>query len=322
MLRARSFLVGLGLVVAAAPAVAQDLARPNARGELTVEYVYESEGSERQPGNTGHVTWRAKRNATITADVYAQPPADIPVLHEQAAALAAAQGRVDRAFGVGNRVSTMMEAAEAIGERCGDDEACFEREGMKLAQQSQANGQTQTLMNSREDIEAQMQPGDHYQYWGGNFGAGRYAINETIEVTVIDPGSGAPYTQTIRREGSGGLPASVAGVSIPTDGPGILTGVEFDRNSRMLALKLPVPGLTPGTETISGQDSDGRSDDNGSEDKMLEFPVRLGDDQKPMIVEVRGRNWRDQSGEETIYFTEGRWQEKGTLTIRWRFQAR
>lgn len=318
-LRSASAFLSLGLMLATAPAAAQDLARPNARGTLTVEYIYESEGTKREEGSIGEVTWRAKRNARITAEVFAQPANDIPVLHDQEAALAAAQGRVDQGFGIASRLSTMMGAAEAIGERCGDDEACFEREGMKLAQESQANGQTQTLMDSRGEIEGLMQPGSRYQYWGGNFGTGAYTIDETVEITVLDPGMAAPYTQTIVRQGGGNLPAAVPGVRIPTTGRGILTGAEYDSARDTLALKLPVPGLTPGTETISGQDSDGRPAGEGPQDKMLEFPVTEPGNEEPLIVNIRG-DWRDQSGEKTIRFT-GRWQENGALTIRWRFTA-
>lgn len=304
-----------GSLVLASPSAAQQLARPNAKGTLTVEYIYESSGTERERGSIGSTTWRAKRNATIAADVYALPANDIPVLHDQTAALAQAERKARQAEAITDRVADPLAAAKAIGERCGDDEACFEREGMKLAQQMQAKGQIGTVREAAGDMAKLAGPGSRYQYWGGNFGTGSFAIDENVQITVLDPGEGKPVTNTIVRQGGGAVPAAVKGVKIPTSGKGNLTGVEFDSAGNTLALKLPVPGLTPGTETITGPE---KSD---SKSLMLDFPVKAPGDDKALIVPITARDWRNQSGQHVIKFTKGRWQEKGTLTIRWRFTA-
>ncbi|UZK65359.1 hypothetical protein [Sphingomonas sp. M1-B02] len=297
-------------------------ARANAKGTLTVEYIYESSGTDRERGSIGSTSWRAKRNATITADVYALPANDIPVLHDQAAALAQAQRKVDRAKAITDRVADPMAAAKAIGERCGDDEACFEREGMKLAQQMQAKGQIGEVRSAASDMAKLAGPGSRYQYWGGNFGTGSYAIDENVQITVLDPGARTPVTTTIVRQGGGALPAAVKGVRIPTSGKGNLTGVEFDGAGNTLALQLPVPGLTPGIETVSGStDKSGAVPSAGTKSLMLDFPVKAPGDEKYLIVPITSKDWRNQSGQYVINFTKGRWQEKGRLTIRWRFTA-
>lgn len=305
----------LGPLALAAPAAAQQLAPANAKGTLTVEYIYESSGTERERGSIGSTTWRAKRSATIAAEVYALPANDIPVLHDQTAALAQAQRKVDQAKAITDRVADPIAAAKAIGERCGDDEACFEREGMKLAQQMQAKGQIGAVRDAAGDMAKLAGAGSRYQYWGGNFGTGSFAIDENVQITVLDPGTHAPVTNTILRQGSGALPAAVKGVKIPTRGRGNLTGVEFDSAGNTLALKLPVPGLTPGTETITGPEN------ARSKSLMLDFPVTAPGDDKPLIVPITSKDWRNQSGQHVINFTKGRWQEKGRLTIRWRFTA-
>lgn len=312
----------LGSLVIAAPAAAQQQARPNAKGTLTVEYIYESSGTERERGSIGSTTWRAKRNATITAEVYALPANDIPVLHDQTAALAQAQRKVDEAKAITDRVADPMAAAKAIGERCGDDEACFEREGMKLAQQMQAKGQIGQVRSAASDMAKLAGPGTRYQYWGGNFGTGSYSIDENVEITVLDPATRTPETTNIVRQGGGALPAAVKGVKIPTSGKGNLTGIEFDSAGNTLALQLPVPGLTPGTEIVSGNtDKSGSVASAGTKSMMLDFPVKTPGDPKWLIVPTTNKDWRNQSGQHVINFTKGRWQEKGKLTIRWRFTA-
>jgi hypothetical protein len=237
------------------------------------------------------------------------------VLHDQTAALAQAQRKVDQASAIADCVADPMAAAKANGERCGDDEACFEREGMKLAQQMQAKGQIGTVREAAKDLQKLGNAGNRYQYWGGNFGTGSFTIDETVQITVLDPGARVPVTNTIARKGGGPVPVSVRGAKIPTAGKGNLTGIEFDGTGNTLALKLPIPGLTPGTETTTGPEK------TETKSLNLDFPVKAPGDDKALVVPMSGTNWRNQSGQHVIQFTKGRWQEKGTLTIRWRVTA-
>lgn len=307
---------GLLLLLAVQPAFAQPLAAAKAKGLLSVEYSYESTGTDKKDGGT--TTWRAKRTATLSAEVFALPPNDIPVLHDQTAALAQAQGKFDQAAGIADSLSPSLAGVQAIMERCGDDEACIERESMKLGEQMQANGQMKTLNDARGQVGQLAKAGSRYQYWGGNFGTGSFAIDEVIEITAPDGEGGGYTTNKTVRQGGGALPTTVAGVKIPTGGPGNLTGIEYDSGGATLALKLPVPGLTPGTETQT-LDTRRTPKPQAAKEVMLAFPAKAPGDDKPLIVKIKG-GWKSQSGQEVIQL-KGSQQEGGKLTIRWRFKA-
>jgi hypothetical protein len=319
------------LFIAMSPVAAQSFAAAKTKGQLWVEYVYESSGSGKDRGGMyDPVVWRAKRTATLTAEVFALPAQEISMLHGgQKAAEAASRiaGRTQQAMDMNARLAPSMQAAQAIAERCGDDEACMEREAMKLGQQMQGNGQLQELNRARDTATKLAATKGRYQFWGGNFGTGTYLIDETADIVNVDPICmrlpGGKCKRKEVRHGNGALPAKVVGgvkVDIPTSGEGVATGVEWDSADNTLALRLPVPGMTPGTETITSDEPAGTYEvpiPKGPQPKLLSFPVAAAGDKEPLVVKIKG-DWRRQTGEQTITLKGGR-ENSGKLIVRWRF---
>jgi hypothetical protein len=313
----------IGLLLAAAPAArAADFAPPGARGTLSVDYVYESIGKKQDQMELHE--WRVERRVQITADLAAQPPAPTPQLQPpDAAYLADQQKKLEKAQDMADQMAPMMQKAEQILAACGEDEACIERETMKLGMAMSGTPEMEVAEEAgRGMAELGRTGGPRYQTWRATGQKGTYSIAESEHIVHADPICvtlpGGRCTRDEQRQGSGALSAP------PGSGGKGFSGVELDAQKNTLVVQLPAP-LTPlaYTETITTDEPDGTHSTptpRGPQAKQLTFRVAGSEVQpKPITIQLAG-GWRNQSGEQVIERT-GEGGEGGKLTVRWRFQA-
>lgn len=308
---------------------AENFATKGAKATLSVEYDYRSAGSKRSEGLYDPYAWTARHQAQLTSILVAQAPQALPSLHPaEQAQLAGLQAKGDKAQAVAGRMAPTMASMEKMLAKCGDDEACIEREVQKLGGQMQSNGQLATLQQSKGDIESLVKPdAPRYQHFMGPLGSGSYSISETATISVSDPiCMRHPKARCSRKEtrtGAGKLPAALPGV--PPVNPAASVGAvaaEWDSQKNTLALVLPVPGLLPYTEVIVTDEPEGTHSTptpKGPQQRLMRFRVSATDSTTPtaVIIPLKG-GWRSQTGEQTVPL-KGDFAAEGVLTLRWRF---
>jgi len=286
------------------------------KATITVEYSYQSKGAKPEtPSDPIATNWRASRSVTVTATLAAQPAIGVPTLHKQEAEQKAAVVDMQkRSQKVAEQTAPMMDAAMAAYEKCGDNEACLERE---IKAMSGAVAQSD-VKGARENVAvmsaaaASMNDTPRYQRWETvSQAASPYAIDEEKNVRSRDPGCMRHVKATcITQEtvkGAGNLPASDRGTAM----------FEVDSKNGDIALALPIPlGVLPATFTRTTDDPDLEAE---SKKTQIVFPSlsedRAGSLRKPLMVPIK--DLRTAAG--TLTFpAKGELDEAGTLTVKWR----
>jgi hypothetical protein len=287
-----------------------------AKATVTVEYSYQSAGAKAEtPSDPIATTWRAKRSVTVTATLAAQPPIGVPTMHkqedQQKAEVADLQKRSKQLM---VQTAPMMDAAMAAFEKCGDNEACLEREAKAMSgvvEQSDVKGARENVA-VMSATAASMNDTPRYQRWESvSQAASPYVFDEEKNVRSREPGCmrNAKATcitqETIK--GSAALPASNQGLAM----------FEVDSKSGDLALALPIPlGVFPATFTRTTDDPDLAAE---SMKTQIVFPSlssdRAGSLRAPLVVPIK--DLRAATG--TLTFpAKGELDEAGTLTVKWR----
>lgn len=306
----------LGLVAGTARA-AEPLAPAGATATLVVEYLYTAKGRHERKDELD--TWEVRRQATVSADLTARKPAPMPTLQKpdgaQAASMAKQGAQVSQAHA---QMAPMMANAQAIVERCRNDQACIERETMKMGAAMAGTPQMDAAQKTRRETAAATAPDEAaYQLWQGTRWSGRWQLEEQYYREAADPiCTGQPRMRCrreARRTGSGEWPGSPGGGAL----------VEVDLRASRLALVLQVPVDALGfTETVTTTDPSRQSEAGTRPGKV---PLRVTADGKsaapaPLVVALKG-GWRSQSGEQVVQ-VGGAQGEGGTLNVRWRFEVR
>jgi hypothetical protein len=268
---------------AGSSAAAGELAPAGAQAVLTVEYVYQSEGSTAQAEQSSR--WRRRRVTSLSVELVAEPAAPTPMLHTRADASAKLQRPATP------EAQRAMEAALA---RCRDDADCLAAEIMKLN-------------------EAGM--GARYQRWHPERQRGSYQVDESEHVEVVDLGCPASKCiSDVTRTGRGSAPEP----TLPGVPPAGIAAAELDLAGGSLALRLPAPlARLPVTKLVTSNASSGSPAGTFSEDVF--FAPDVPNEALRIVVPLAG-DWRSQSGENLVKLGKG--AEAGTLTARWRFSAR
>jgi hypothetical protein len=284
------------------PAWAQ-LVSPKTKGTLTIDYRYQSSGQEADEQGNDHRDWRVSRQVSISALMVAENHSPVAALLQGTAAekndLAARQKQI--ATGA-QKVAPMMAEIESIMQKCGDDEACMERESTNLA----GTMDEKAIRSAGEDAAAAGRPmNNNYQLWRVSTYSGRYTADELYNASLADPDcmpSMRCVSQTVRK-GSGAIPVNSTplAVMMEVDGPG-----------KRLHISLPMAsGNMPVTRTVTGKVRDGKT---GTFTDQFGFPWTSV---KPVVVSLpNGLN--NASGTQSVKIA-GERGEGGTLTIEWRF---
>lgn len=327
----------LTLVLAAAcgtASAAEPFAPPGARARLSVEYLYESSGKKHSEGLYDPYEWRVERLASLTAELAAQAPTAMPTVQAiDAAQLAQLSAKPAKARAVADKMAPMMAGAEAIMAKCGDNEACIAREAQKMGAAMQGTPQMDVALSAKRDMQELGQPGaPRYQAWRATAQRGTYSIDEQVRVSVPDPiCASKPRHRCTReevRKGGGEIPAVMdvgpGGRKSPVAG---LSAVELDAAKGTLTVGLPAPlGRLPYIETITTDEPAGTHDTptpKGPRDKALVYRVSAvgsGFQAPTFTLALRG-GWRSQAGEQVVRL-KGDFGNGGTLTVRWRFEAK
>jgi len=323
-------VIAVGLSLAAAKTQAAETFAPvGAKATLSVEYIYESDGSKQDQLDLHE--WKVSRNASSVADLVAQAPQPLPSMHKldarQTADLNAKQAKGQSAAA---KMAPMMDSVEKIMAKCGDDEACITRETQKLGFGMAGTPPMGQAMSAKTDIEAASKQGaPRYQVWQATTLKGRYTIDESTHIVHADPICvSLPKQRCTRdevRKGAGDLPLPPQA----TKDPKALAGnssFEIDLVKNTITLALPGPLFPmPYTETITTDEPAGTHSlptPKGPQPRTLVF--RVGNDGvattgKFWTLPLKG-GWRSQSGERVVMLA-GNAGEGGKLTVRWRLAA-
>jgi hypothetical protein len=308
-------LLAAALAAVTAPAEADVFAAKGAKGTLSVEYVYESSGKKADK-NDSH-EWRVKRSATLSADLVAQAPQTLPALTElEASQKADLKNKQEKAESAQKKMAPLTADMEKIMARCGENEACIERE---VAAYGLAMGNNPAVESARKDVaEVSKQGPPRYQMWTATLQKGTFSIEESAHIVDADPICaslpGARGTRDETRKGGGDIslppgmkpdPAAVAGPS----------EIEIDSTGKTTTAVLPVPLIPlPYVQTVKTDDPEEKS---GTSRGSLRFPSVMP---RTIRVALKGAG-RDESGTEVMK-TQGAAGEGGTLTVRWKWTAK
>ena len=309
------------------PAWAQTVAAGK-QVEVTVEYEYVSNNKREDKYDLQQ--WEVRRLAMVALTLQAQKPTEFPTLHKQEEAqkkdVAERQAAMERAHG---KMQPTMNDMMAIANKCGEDEACIEREVKAYAGQN-SGALNQTRRNVAGDAAIVSRQGKaRYQTWlpvGAQ--RGRFEVAEQIRMVDADPICRKLADKRCRtdtsRIGSGPIPLP-PGAKASANHPVGSATFETDSGAKDMIIMLPFP-LMPLTVTQNIR-TDHPQGKNGDTKRVFRFPpAGVMDAYTPMTVPLKG-NGVEQSGTLTIPVKgaqknprtlEGSAPEDGTLTVRWR----
>ena len=325
-------LLAISTIVVCAPARAADVLVPaGAKATLSVDYIYESSGKKRSEGMYDPYEWRVKRNASLTAELAAQPATAMPTVQAiDASQMASLKGKSDKAQAVATKMAPMMADVQKIMAKCGDNEACITRETQKMGFAMSGTPQMDAAMGAKKDIaELSKQDALRYQAWRPTSQAGTYLIDEAVHISSPDPICASKprhrCTRDETRKGSGEIPVPAEAKSKQNKGAAAgISAVELDAAKNTLTVTLPVAlSMLPYTETIVTDEPEGTHDTptpKGPQQKLLAYRVNAAGSimhEKPFTVPLKG-GWRSQQGEQVVNL-KGAFGDAGTLTVRWRF---
>jgi hypothetical protein len=299
-----------------------------AKATLSVEYIYESSGKKRSEGMYDPYEWRVKRNASLTAELAAQPATAMPTVQAiDASQMGALQGKADKAQAATTKMAPMMADVQAIMAKCGENEACITREVQKMGFAMQGTPKMDAAMSAKKDMQdLSKQDALRYQAWRPTAQAGTYLIDETVHISSTDPiCTSKPRHRCTRdetRKGSGEIPVPAVAASKQNKGAVAgISAVELDSAKNTLTVTLPVAlAALPYIENIVTDEPEGTHDTptpKGPQQKLLGYRVNAAG--KPFTVPLKG-GWRSQAGEQVTNL-KGEFGDAGTLTVRWRFAA-
>jgi len=258
--------------------------------------------------------WTTKDTYAVTATMKAQKPGGWPAMHAKDAALEKGDAtRMAAATQATTDASSMMARAEKIMEMCQDDEACIQRESMKLAQGMTASDK-QNMANAKKNIDVATQmPATRYQLFGDTQQTGSYTIAENVKIADRDPICiGMPQNTchiSITTVGNGAI--AIEGKT--TVGSGAMAELDMQANSLRLTLPLPYP--VKARETVV---SDKKGDKSGTTDVQrfltnLKLDLNVAQSCSAPCKTVKG---------EKIYDVEDQYGMKAKLKVTWTFERK
>lgn len=285
----------------------------NSPARISVEYSFESKG--RKADQMGSAEWNVQRSASVVATLKSRAASPYPALGPKNPAIEAdTQRKQALAAKTQQQMQPMMQAAEQIMARCGDDDACIERESMKLGASINAKGglSAEEKAAGRNIAEISKQPEGSVQLFEGVSQQGSFRIKESVSIVDADPICHNKPNKRCKRDEQ-----RVAEAAMPQApaGKGTASMAEVSHNGGTLTMILPVPLNALMVEQTIQTDHPEQLKENGRSQVVSPWSFK-GD---AITVKLKG-DWRKQSGEQVSEVTD-RDGLKGKLTVRWRFEA-
>lgn len=298
----KRIVIGCLFLCSGALASAQQFVAPGTRGTLTVEYVYVAAGSK--PDKYDPKSWNVTRRITTTTQLVAEKPTAISALRPmekgQSERLEARQQSANKAS---QAMMPMAGDMMKIAEKCGEDEACIEREVTAYA----SGVNVKDFDGARKDIAAaSAQDAPRYQNWKMVSESATWELEETYDSKNADPiCASQPNRQCTRKEtriGGGALPPA------PPKGQML----DFDSEKKDVYVAISPQPVTPMmyTETIN---TDHPSHKSGSQKKAF---AGFGKQLRPLHGPLSAQGASSGKYEVKGAGVEG---ESGVLTVSWRF---
>jgi hypothetical protein len=225
------------------------------------------------------------------------------------------QSKQAKARNAQEKMAPMQADIQKIMEKCGQDQACMEREIQKYGMANSNSSTMNSAKSARKDIEAVSAQGPaRYQLWNAASQTGTYSIEESRQDVVADPACGASLhcTTDETARGSGKIPPPPGARAGGAPGAAM---AEVDSDGKTLTIVLPVPlSPLPCSKTVKSNSPGTKS---GTSQTQVRFPPG---DLKPVRIVLKGGG-RDESGTEEIAIAGAR-ADGGTLTVRWSFTAK
>ena len=238
-------------VFAASSASAASFSAPNSSATLTVTYRVTGGGEDLPSSHERHVTWSVDDTYDVKATLTAGKPSGFGGLHKRDAAETKREdNRVQAASAAAADMGDMMAQAQKIMEQCGEDEACIQRETIKMSQTIDPN--SAKLKSAKENIaKASVVPGDRYQLFSSKDQSGTFRITEKSRVAMFDAAC------SLKTEERCLVETNVTGAGAQTDGAGktnFQTGAmaEYDAQGGSVIVMLAVPGVATAKSVQSG----------------------------------------------------------------------
>jgi hypothetical protein len=254
--RLQSIVCGLSLaLLAAGPATADPFSPLKSKATLTLTYTLTGGGTDRPDSHEREVIWSVENRYEVKATLVAEKPSGFGSFHKpDAAETASMQQRQAAAEAGAQNMQGMMEMAQKIMEKCGEDEACIQQETIKMSQQIDPNDPK--LKAAKQNIEtASAMPGDRYQLFSAGPQSGTFKVTEKAHEAYFDAAC------SLKNQAPCAFDTAVAGAGKLTDPQGntsFTLGVmaEVDTQNGSLILTMPVPGFAKVKKTVASQSKD------------------------------------------------------------------
>src|SRR5262249_32956804 len=149
-------------------------------------YTLTGGGTDRPESHEREVIWSVNDRYQVKAEMIAEKPSGFGGMHKPDAQETASMEQRQAAAAAGaQNMQGMMEMAQKIMEKCGDDEACMQAETMKMSQQIDPNAPELQEAKKNMAVATQM-PGDRYQIFSTGQQTGTYTIAEKAHEAYFD----------------------------------------------------------------------------------------------------------------------------------------
>jgi hypothetical protein len=282
------------------------LAPKGAKATVTVEYAYAAAGMKKDKYDPRE--WKVNRSATLTAQFVADKPQPMAQLRApEAAQMADLKDKQATARSAAKKMTPMMGDMMKIVEKCGDNEACIEKEVEAYGKSMEL---TPELKSAGDDIDKLGKTdGPRYQMWKAVSQKGTYTVDEFYKGQSADPLCMEKPGQRCHREetrkGSGDL-GSPPGKK---DASGAMFEVDAQKKDIVLMLPGPMMPMAYNREIKSDFPSESEEFAGKSQGMVGLSPP------KPLTVTIPG-DLKKLAGTEQIKL-DGAEGEGGTLTVRW-----
>ena len=304
-------------VVLVSAAGAQGPAPKDAPATLVITYELKSSGVERPASGERNVTWTVAHKFVATAKLKAEKPQGAPSLHQadpaQKAAIKDASKAAEKSAGDS---SALMAQAEKIFEKCGDDEACIERETLKMAgslDMDAAAAAGESAKAAGEAAKKAAPTGGRYQNFGRGTVSGTYTIDEIAHEAYFDAAC------STKNEATCSIDTVARGAGPMTDGEGKTAlpptaGIEVDYEAGTAMIVLTGAGFGKAQQIVKS----GSPDRASGEREIRRFSVPDGFGRKFLSGKCSA-GCASASGTFTMETVEPLLRRPATLTVTWKF---
>jgi hypothetical protein len=287
-------------------ALAQTPSPAKSQATLTVVYEFTGAGDVIPQSKESHVKWNITNRYEVKATMEASAAGGFGALHKPDAAEQAREaGRMTAANQAAGDMSSMMAQAEAIMEKCGEDEACITRESMKMAQGVDMN--SAQMKSAKSNIaKASEMPGARYQLFSPGKQSGTFTIEEYAYEAYFDAACSLKNEATCAAEstvkGKGPITLNQAGAM-----------AEIDYQAGTLKVILAHPGPVKATKTVLSKSADTKS---GTSQVNRQVPTQII---KQEGETVKCGACKTASGSFTKEIEDELLGRKGQLKVSWTF---